>query len=94
MARLREMSMFDSRLDDAMRSFGNNSQQVMLDVQGRIRIHDRHLEFAALTEKSTKVVMIGMGQKAEIWSSGLAPQESTEQRAYADDMAYLRSLGI
>lgn len=105
MSSIRSQSLFDERLDDAMRAFGDNSQQAMLDVQGRIRIQDRFLEYAGLVEKAGKVVMIGLGQKVEIWSSALAPKmeawapvtvpkAETEVRAYADEMKYLQGMGI
>ena len=51
---------------------GENSEQVALDVQGRIRIKDRLLKFAMLEEK---VVMVGALNRVQLWSAALLPEE-------------------
>lgn len=73
MDRLRQNSLFDKKASAQLRHLGENSEQVMLDVQGRIRIRDRLLAFANLTDK---VVLIGMGMRAEIWSSAMRPESA------------------
>ena len=62
--KLREKALFDPRLSNALRIIGANSEQLALDVQGRIRISDKLLQFANLT---TTVVMAGSVRMAKLW---------------------------
>lgn len=72
--KLRQRALFDKGASTALRVLGENSEQVMLDVQGRIRIKDRLLKFAMLEEK---VVMIGALNRVQLWSPTLRPEEET-----------------
>jgi len=72
--KLRQRALFDKGASAALRVLGENSEQVMLDVQGRIRIKDRLLKFAMLDEK---VVMIGALNRVQLWSPTLRPDEET-----------------
>ena len=71
MERVRQGSLFDKSRSQSLRILGENSEQVMLDVQGRIRIRDRLLDFAGLADK---VVMIGEGNRIEVRSPELRPE--------------------
>ncbi len=64
LAKLREKALFDPALTKAAMLIGANSEQLMLDVQGRIRISDKLLQFANLT---TTVVMAGSVRMAKLW---------------------------
>lgn len=70
--KLRQRALFDKNAGTALRVLGENSEQVMLDVQGRIRIKDRLLKFAMLEEK---VVMIGALNRVQLWSPALRPED-------------------
>ena len=65
LAKLREKALFDPALTKAAMLIGANSEQLMLDVQGRIRISDKLLQFANLT---TTVVMAGSVRMAKLWN--------------------------
>ena len=65
LAKLREKALFDPALTKAAMLIGANSEQLMLDVQGRIRISDKLLQFANLT---TTVVMAGSVGMAKLWN--------------------------
>ncbi|MEI7901063.1 MAG: hypothetical protein WCK89_12495 [bacterium] len=68
----RQRALFDKKSSVAVRVFGENSEQVLLDVQGRIRIRDKLLAFAQLTDK---VVMIGAMNRVQLWSPTLRLDE-------------------
>ena len=70
--KLRQRALFDKGASTALRVLGENSEQVALDVQGRIRIKDRLLKFAMLEEK---VVMVGALNRVQLWSAALLPEE-------------------
>ena len=70
--KLRQRALFDKGASSALRVLGENSEQVTLDVQGRIRIKDRLLKFALLDET---VVMIGALNRVQLWSPSLRPEE-------------------
>jgi MraZ protein len=76
--KLRQRALFDKGAGSALRVLGENSEQVMLDVQGRIRIKDRLLKFALLEEK---VVMVGALNRVQLWSPALLPEEETVDQA-------------
>ncbi len=85
--KLRQRALFDKTLGPALRILGENAEQVMLDVQGRIRIRDRLLAFANLNDT---VVMIGSVNRIQLWSPALAPEEETiDQAALAEANAVL-----
>lgn len=70
--KLRQKALFDKGASGALRVLGENSEQVMLDVQGRIRIRDRLLNFAMLEDK---VVMVGALNRVQLWSPARLPEE-------------------
>lgn len=77
--KLRQRALFDKQASLALRVFGENAEQAMLDVQGRIRIKDRLLGFAGLKDK---VVMIGAMNRVQLWSPALQPEsEKVDQAA-------------
>jgi MraZ protein len=76
--KLRQRALFDKGAGTALRVLGENSEQVMLDVQGRIRIKDRLLKFALLDEK---VVMVGALNRVQLWSPSLLPEEESVDQA-------------
>ncbi len=65
LAKLRQKALFDPALTKAAMLIGANSEQLMIDVQGRIRISDKLLQFANLT---TTVVMAGSVRMAKLWN--------------------------
>jgi len=76
--KLRQRPLFDKRAHEALRVFGENAEQAVLDVQGRIRIKDRLLAFAGL---SSKVVMIGAMNRIQLWSPEMRPETETVDQA-------------
>jgi len=76
--KLRQRALFDKGASAALRVLGENSEQVTLDVQGRIRIKDRLLKFAMLEEK---VVMVGALNRVQLWSAALLPEEESVDQA-------------
>ena len=80
--KLRQRALFDKGASTSLRVLGENSEQVSLDVQGRIRIKDRLLKFAMLEET---VVMIGALNRVQLWSPALRPEdESVDQTQLAE----------
>jgi MraZ protein len=73
LAKLRQKALFDPALTKAAMLIGANSEQLMIDVQGRIRISDKLLQFANLT---TTVVMAGSVRMAKLWNSEAYAEES------------------
>jgi len=65
LAALRQKALFDPDATQALKTIGESSEQLMLDVQGRIRICDRLLRFADL---SAQVVMIGAVNRVQLWA--------------------------
>ena len=79
LGKLREKALFDPALNRALQTIGENAQQLVLDVQGRIRIGDGLLRFANLT---TTVAMVGAVRMIKLWSpEALSPQGDVEQAA-------------
>ncbi|MBO7721935.1 MAG: hypothetical protein J6T01_05980 [Kiritimatiellae bacterium] len=70
LAKLREKALFDPALTEQLRAIGAVSEQLVLDVQGRIRISDRLLQFANLT---TTVAMLGSVRVIELWDPARVP---------------------
>ena len=64
--KLRQKALFDPALTKAAMLIGAHSEQLMIDVQGRIRISDKLLQFANLT---TTVVMAGSVRMAKLWNT-------------------------
>lgn len=76
--KLRQRALFDKNASSALRVFGENAEQAVVDVQGRIRIKDRLLAFAKLTDT---VVMIGAMNRVQLWSPELRPEAETVDQA-------------
>ena len=82
LAKLREKALFDPALSDALRVIGANSEQLLLDVQGRIRIGDKLRQFANLT---TTVAMVGAIRKIELWApEALPPDDKVDQVSFGE----------
>ena len=75
LAKLREKALFDPALTKAAMLIGANSEQLMIDVQGRIRISDRLLQFANLT---TTVTMAGAVRMIKLWNPEAYALEANE----------------
>ena len=64
---------------------GANSDLLMLDVQGRIRIADKLLRFANLT---TTVAMVGSVRMIKLWDpAALTPEGEVDQSGLAEALA-------
>ena len=77
--KLREKALFDPALNRALQIIGASSEQLTLDIQGRIRVCDKLLQFANLT---TTVAMVGSVRMIKLWDPAvLPPEEKIEQQA-------------
>jgi MraZ protein len=86
--KLREKALFDKHASEAMRIIGENSEQLTVDIQGRIRVRDRLLNFAGIDDT---VVMIGAFNRIQIWSPALRPDvEKVDQKTLADAVDQLQ----
>ncbi len=72
LAKAQKYTLRDKDLGQALRTFFANTEQVDLDVQGRVRISDRLLAFAGL---SGTVTLVGYGHFFEVWSAERRPEE-------------------
>jgi division/cell wall cluster transcriptional repressor MraZ len=80
--KLREKALFDPQCNRALQVIGANADQLTLDVQGRIRVRDKLLQFANLT---TTVAMVGSVRMIKLWDPrALAPEDRIEQAALAE----------
>ena len=80
--KLREKALFDPALNRALQVIGAASEQLVLDVQGRIRICDKLLQFANLT---TTVAMVGSVRMIKLWNpEALPPEGDLDREAYND----------
>ncbi len=85
LAKLRERALFDPALAPLLQTIGANSEMPALDVQGRIRISDKLLQFANLT---TTVAMVGAVRTIKLWDPAvLAPADAIDQAALAAALA-------
>ena len=85
LAKLREKSLFDPAANRALQTIGSVSDLLPLDVQGRIRISDKLLQFANLT---TTVAMLGSVRMVKLWDPELlAPAETVDQESLANALA-------
>ena len=83
--RVREKALFDPALNKVLQVIGSMSEQLELDVQGRIRISDRLLKFANLTGT---VAMVGSVRMVKIWDpAALAPEGEIDQTALDSALA-------
>ena len=84
--KIRRHSMSDRKAMDFARRLGAVSELVPWDVQGRIRIKDKLLEFAGLTDQ---VVMIGALDRIELWSPEQQPVMDIDQEGLAEAGRYV-----
>ena len=85
LAKLREKALFDPAANHALQTIGSVSELPTLDIQGRIRISDKLLQFANLT---TTVAMLGSVRMVKLWDpNALAPAETVDQEALARALA-------
>lgn len=85
LAKLRERALFDPALAPLLEKIGANSEMPTLDVQGRIRISDRLLQFANLT---TTVAMQGAVRTIKLWDpEALGPADKVDQASLASALA-------
>jgi MraZ protein len=81
MERLRQKALFDKQANAVLRVLGENAEQCSIDTQGRIRIRDRLLAYAGLTDQ---VVMKGATRMAELWPASKDKEvETVDQAALA-----------
>ena len=80
LAKLRQKALFDPALNKAAMAIGRVSEMLPLDVQGRIRICDKLLQFANLT---TTVVMVGSVRMIKLWDPArLKPTDKVDMAEF------------
>ena len=85
MEELRKKALFDPALKPVLQKIGANSEMPALDVQGRIRISDKLLQFANLT---TTVAMLGAVRMIQLWDpSALPPADEVDQASLREALA-------
>ena len=85
LAKLREKALFDPALNRALQVIGGNSEQLMLDVQGRIRVSDKLLQFANLT---TTVAIVGSVRMLKVYDPALlGPEDEIDIEGLDADLA-------
>ncbi len=85
LATLREKALFDPALNAVLQKIGSASEMPALDVQGRIRISDKLLQFANLT---TTVAMVGAVRMIKLWDpAALAPADEVDQAGLREALA-------
>ena len=73
---IRAKALFDPALNRVYQVIGSMSEQLDLDIQGRIRISDKLLQFANL---KTTVAMVGSFRMIKLWDpAALGPQDSID----------------
>ena len=88
LAKLRERALFDPALAPVLQKIGASSEMPSLDVQGRIRISDKLLQFANLT---TTVAMVGAVRTIKIWDpAALAPANEVDQAGLREALAMVQ----
>ena len=75
---LRQKALLDPALNKVFAKIGAVSQQLSLDVQGRIRICDKLLQFANLT---TTVAMVGSVRMIKLWDPKALGDAATVDQA-------------
>jgi DNA-binding transcriptional regulator/RsmH inhibitor MraZ len=79
---LRKKALFDPALRPVLQKIGACSEMPSVDVQGRIRISDKLLQFANLT---TTVAMVGAVRKIELWRpEALPPEDKVDQAEFGE----------
>ena len=90
--RFKKTAMSDVTAQNAMRMLFANACDCELDKQGRILISS---QLRALAQLDEEVVLIGMGNRVELWSAPVWERHCQEDDGFDDDtLAYLTGLGI
>ena len=89
LAKLRERALFDPALAPLLQTIGSSSEMPLLDVQGRIRISDKLLQFANLT---TTVAMVGSDRMIKLYDPAVLGPEAEVDIADLD--AVLTAAGM
>ena len=84
LAKLRDKALFDPAANRALQTIGAISELPTLDIQGRIRISDKLLQFANLT---TTVAMLGSVRMVKLWNPAAAPAADVDQAALANALS-------
>jgi division/cell wall cluster transcriptional repressor MraZ len=85
LSKLRERALFDPALAPVLEKIGSSSEMPTLDVQGRIRISDKLLQFANLT---TTVAMVGAVRTIKLWDPAtLGPADKVDQAGLREALA-------
>ncbi len=83
--KLKTRRLSDPTVARTLRVIGENSEQLPIDVQGRIRISDRLLEFANI---KGRVAFVGAVAYGEIWAAeARAVVETVDQAALGEALA-------
>lgn len=86
-AKLLEKRFSDPTVAQKLRIIGANTEQLPIDVQGRIRISDRLLEFAGI---KGRIAFVGAVTYGEIWAAeNRAPETTVDQVALGEALAAL-----
>ncbi len=85
--KLRARRLSDPMVAQKLRIIGENSEQLPLDVQGRIRISDRLLAFAGV---KSRIAFVGAVAYGEIWAAEThALSAEVDQAALGEALATL-----
>ena len=76
LAKLRERALFDPSVTKHLQAIGAATEQLTLDVQGRIRVCDKLLQFANLT---TTVAMVGSVRMIKLWDPAALKPDVVDQ---------------
>lgn len=85
-SKLRAKRFADPSVARKLRVVGQNTEQLPLDVQGRIRISDRLLAFAGI---GAKIAFVGAVTYGEVWAAERAPEAPVDQAALGEALAGL-----
>jgi MraZ protein len=85
--KLKSRRLSDPVVASTLRVIGENSEQLPLDVQGRIRISDRLLAFAGIKGRAAFIGAVAYG---EIWAAEeRQPTDSVDQVALSEALSAL-----
>lgn len=86
-AKLLEKRFADPLVAQKLRIIGENTEQLPLDVQGRIRISDRLLKFAGI---EGRIAFVGAVTYGEIWAAeARKPEADVDQAALSEALSAL-----
>ena len=85
--RIRRHSLADKNAMEFTRALGANSDLVSWDTQGRVRINDKLLSFAQITDQ---VQLVGAMDKFQLWNPALREDSGVvDQQKLADTGVYV-----